>query len=48
MMDPGSQNPKPKPDITEPDVSDDPNDLPDYGDPPVEQPPTAQQTPVQA
>jgi hypothetical protein len=34
-------NPKPKPDVTEPDIKDDPHDLPDYGDPPREAPPTS-------
>ena len=41
MMSPNQKSPKPGPDVTEPDVRDDPDDLPDYGDPPVEEPPQA-------
>jgi hypothetical protein len=46
MQDPN--NPKPRPDVTEPDIKDDPKDLPDYGDPPIEEPPKAPYTPNRA
>lgn len=41
MTTPNQNNPKPRPDVTEPDIKDDPRDLPDYGDPPVQDPPQA-------
>lgn len=39
MMNTAQKDPKPRPDVTEPDIRDDPADLPDYGDPPVQEPP---------
>jgi hypothetical protein len=46
-MNPNQKSPKPRPDVTEPDVRDDPEDLPDYGDPPVEEPPKSPYSPGQ-